>query len=252
MVENQPQLPFEPPRDPEEVIWRYTDFTKFVAMLDTRSLWFSRIDCLGDPYEGSTPRAEVQFWETMRTNEPDRLEIAGHNERLFRGMARHQRSRTYVNCWHINEHESAAMWKLYSSDDASIAMQSSYSRFREVLPNQVDIGVVKYIDYDAEHVPFNNIINYCMHKRRSFEHERELRALIWGLGIDDETKESKWPVELSATGTTVEIDLVKLVTKVVIAPFSPPWFEQLVRSVVSKYGFSFEVRRSRMEDAPLL
>lgn len=33
-------------------IWRYVDFAKFAALLDTSSLWFARLDCLGDDYEG--------------------------------------------------------------------------------------------------------------------------------------------------------------------------------------------------------
>ena len=31
------------------------DFTKFVSMLDTASLYFARVDTLGDPFESTMP-----------------------------------------------------------------------------------------------------------------------------------------------------------------------------------------------------
>ncbi len=144
------------------------------------------------------------------------------------------------------------MWKLYSKEEASITIQSSYSLLQAVLPEEVDLGMVKYIDYETELVPHQNIINYCMHKRKSFEHERELRALIWALGVNGKTKEPKWPVMEGAIGTEVKVDLAKMVSAVVLAPLSPIWFEHLVRKVLARYGHEFEVRRSRMECEPLL
>lgn len=34
-------------------LWRYMDFTKFVAMLNNKALYFCRLDHLGDPFEGA-------------------------------------------------------------------------------------------------------------------------------------------------------------------------------------------------------
>ena len=252
MTEATPTLPFEAPNDPEVSIWRYMDFAKFVAMLESESLWFSRMDCLGDPFEGSTPKAELDYWESLRNENPEKKDVADHNEDMFRTMAGYSRQNTYVNCWHINEHESDAMWQLYSKVEASIAVRSSFALFREVLPAEVDLGIVKYIDYETEKVPLGNIISYCMHKRKSFEHERELRALIWGLGVNAKTREPKWPVETGASGIEVAVDLTGLISEIVLAPSSPKWFEQLVRSVVKRYGHCFCVYRSRMEREPLL
>jgi hypothetical protein len=43
-------------------IWRYMDFTKFISVLDTQTLFFSRIDLLGDKFEGSVPKG---FYESL-------------------------------------------------------------------------------------------------------------------------------------------------------------------------------------------
>jgi len=48
---------FKQPEDCEIKIWRYMDFTKLVFTLEESGLFFSRLDRLGDPFEGSVPPA---------------------------------------------------------------------------------------------------------------------------------------------------------------------------------------------------
>ncbi len=87
-----------------------------------------------------------------------------------------------VNCWHMNEHESAAMWKLYLKSDEGIAVQSTYNKLLNSMHDSNDfmllVGAVNYIDYNKEVIPFGNAFYPYIHKRKSFEHERELRAVI--------------------------------------------------------------------------
>lgn len=85
-----------------------------------------------------------------------------------------------INCWHMNEHESAAMWKLYLKSNEGIAVQSSYNKLRDCIidDEQVLVGMVKYLDYEAEHIDPGNILSAFVYKRKSFEHEREVRALV--------------------------------------------------------------------------
>ena len=56
MYEDHPN--FSPP-EPGAVLWRYMDFTKFVSLLDTQSLYLARADQLSDPFEGSFPALNV-------------------------------------------------------------------------------------------------------------------------------------------------------------------------------------------------
>ena len=46
---------FHNPPPADTILWRYMDFTKFVSLLEKRSLFFARADKLGDPFEGATP-----------------------------------------------------------------------------------------------------------------------------------------------------------------------------------------------------
>lgn len=41
--------------DEHTTIWRYMDFTKFVSLLDKKTLYFTRSDKFDDKFEGATP-----------------------------------------------------------------------------------------------------------------------------------------------------------------------------------------------------
>ena len=138
---------FEPPHE-DAVLWRYMDFTKFVSLLDAQSLFFSRADRLGDPFEGSYSKANIalrpalyqgtilQFaWETLAP--------------FYQAM----RQFTLINCWHEANHESAAMWRLYSRDNDGIAIRTTFNALTQSFTcnDTIFIGKVNYIDYAADH-----------------------------------------------------------------------------------------------------
>lgn len=85
-------------------IWRYIDFAKFVSLLDSASLYFCRADMLGDSYEGTLPNKTIETVTTRFTEGGIGHEI----ERMF-NLTKEAKLTTYINCWNIAEHESAAM-----------------------------------------------------------------------------------------------------------------------------------------------
>ena len=88
-----------------------------------------------------------------------------------------------------------------------------------------------------------------VHKRKSFEHERELRALIQDLPKTDKGIQTGLPnQELCCE---VSIDLNELIEAVYVSPESPKWFLELVKNVTQKYDFNFEVRQSLLAKAPV-
>jgi hypothetical protein len=40
-------------------LWRYLDFARFMALLDSASLWFARADTFSDQYELAVPAADM-------------------------------------------------------------------------------------------------------------------------------------------------------------------------------------------------
>jgi len=54
-------------------IWRYMDFTKFVDIISTEELYFSRSDCFEDDFEGSYPEKHVAARLDTLKNESDSI-----------------------------------------------------------------------------------------------------------------------------------------------------------------------------------
>ena len=238
---------FEPPADPQAKIWRYMDFTQFINMLEEKGLLFTRADLLVDKFEGTMSRPLYDFlkkrsqWDAQ-TN-VDLL-------RLNKGWV-------FVNCWHMNEDESAAMWKIYSTSKESVCVRTTYARLREALAEDVYIGTVKYISYDRDEIPADHPFWPLVHKRKSFEHERELRA-VWSdiASMDcigppnDVYPEDYHPAH--EEWVWKQADLAALFDRVYVSPTAGPWFLALVKKTVRTYGLSLEVQPSDLAAEPLL
>lgn len=255
---------FEEPTD-QHKLWRFISFTKYVAMLDQRALYFARARYLGDRFEGSNTRMNIEaFEEILRSTFPDMPEDERHarvsQERD--NMAKVNEGMTLfhlINCWHESDHESAAMWKLYASEDAGIAVQTTMRRLREALHTDetVYIGRVHYIDYDATPIPADNLFWPFLHKRQSFSHEREVRAIIARIPIIDDMDERQardsvidW-TDPGDTGINIAVDLDSLLESVRVSPSAPGWFVNVTLSVTERYGVDIAVERSTLGVDPL-
>ena len=173
---------FIEPDDMHIRIWRYMDFTKFVSMLENKGLFFARSDTLKDQFEGSYAIYNREMRPTVYKDIFSKDAFDQHSR-----FCQWIRKWTMALCWHMNDHESSAMWKLYSKSNEAIAIQSTYTILKESLYDNEDIfiGLVSYIDYDKEWLPEGNHFYPFVHKRKSFEHERELRGLIQKIPTKD-------------------------------------------------------------------
>src|SRR6476646_3194797 len=215
---------FPQPDDPSVPVWRYTDLSKFVWMLQRKALYFVRADLLlrDDPYEGYPTKAmadPADFVATMKAGYLLRNKEFGEREETFvkqiaeRGLAftREARRGFYVSCWHANKHESQAMWKLYTSLNESICVRSAYNQLWDCLPRQgCFLGKVTYLDYDLDTFDSRNLLSLIMHKRSSFNHEQEVRAVIMDLENIRPSSNDK----VAAPGKVVEVDIPTLIKEV--------------------------------------
>lgn len=250
MFESHPT--FIQPENENIKIWRYLDFTKLVSLIDNRRLYFTRSDKFDDPFEGSWPRANVEARKYVPTDLPEEgqkeyLDIMNRMGDINKNWPRYMA----VNCWHANEHESAAMWKLYLKSDEGIAIQSTYNKYKKSIidDEKVFIGKVTYIDYEKDGIDASNILGPFVHKRKSFEYENEIRGLVskWptGEGVLDFTKDT---IE---NGVQIKVDIETLIEQVHIAPNAPKWFAELVDNVIKRYGYKFEIIQSQLNNDPL-
>ena len=234
MYQKHPE--FEEPQDEEIKIWRYLDFTKFVSYLNKKALFFTRADKLDDRFEGKFTDADINRWK-------DVLKIKRRTEKIeiLNGF----RKVINISSWHINECESAAMW------------QSTFKRLKDSFKvNKVDeiyIGFVKYIDYEKDSIPDGNIFNPFLYKRKSFEHEKELRAIIMKFALVEQTKGKHiLYIDPEWIGNYVKSDLSVLIENIVVSPTAPDWFAELIRSIMNKFGLTdIEIRQSDLTKDPL-
>lgn len=230
----------EKPND-EDRIWRHMDFTKFVSLLHSSALHFTRVDKLEDPFEGSFPRVNVRLRsKRFKGNMPPK-DIKLLSE-FYKQFVKH----TFVSCWHLSKYQSAAMWKLYLQSNEGIAIRSTFGKLKESLKKYKDhdvyIGKVNYIRYTKDLIPEGSLFLY-FHKRMSFEHEKELRAVIQAFSYDKEG-DIDWSKSPHGSGLNVSVNLNILIERIVLAPFCPSWQMEVVKSVLNKYDLKKPVSRS--------
>lgn len=152
MPANVDHAVFKQPSNSDIKLWRYMDFAKYVSLLDKSALWFSRADKLsegfegkmGDTFEGTLSLgnvAEMREYFGNYIKEDGQLLMTSEEVEVWIKVnidsRRLPREWTYVNSWHMNERESAAMWKLYARTNEAVAIQSSYARLRDCPPSRV-------------------------------------------------------------------------------------------------------------------
>jgi hypothetical protein len=139
-------------------IWRYTDFTKFVSLLENEKLVFARADQLDDPYEGALSREGVRLFR-------ESVQKAGGPQDAVDMYLRHVpqfREQMFISCWYVSDHESAAMWKLYLQSPEGVAIRSDSDTLAGALersPLTARISMVQYVDYDSVPIALGNFFS---------------------------------------------------------------------------------------------
>lgn len=229
------------------------DLSKFVSLLQKRALIFPRSDCLGDPFEGSYPVANA--WSVTNFMHEIALQAEGGNldkigqsdlESISQTMVNFRKNvlrAAFVSCWHMNEAESAAMWRLYSSSNDAVCIRTDYQTLASLLPDDIILGTVRYMDYKVDRIESGNFYAPLMIKRRSFDHEREARAIIFDSQV--------FQGEIPPTLKEVAVDIHRLIKQVYVSPNAPDWFHEVVLGLSVKYQLSVPVGHSEMTGDPL-
>ena len=225
----------------DAVLWRYLDFTKFVSLLDKQALFFPRADKLGDPFEGSFSKMNLALRPELYKDQ-----IPDHGLQQFVEFTSRLPKFTLISCWHENDYESAAMWRLYARDHDGIAIKTDFKSLSESLLGDANvfIGKVNYVDYERTFIPEGNTMASFLYKRKSFEHERQVRAIMQDMPVSVYQ-------DISEVGRYYDVDLSRLVHEVVVSPFAGYWFGHLVQAVAARYNLQAPVNRSPLAEAPV-
>ena len=199
-------------KDKDTYLWRYMDFSKFVYMLAFNAFSLVKPSLFDDPLEGFCPNDDKK-----------RKEAIDH---------------TNVLCWHENDVESEAMWKLYSNYfKNAVAIQTNLESLKNYLPKNYKIYKVQYIDYKTEKPDPNS--NLLIYKRKSFQHEREYRIINETKPFKS-TQFGKMPQK---AGNVLSLpfsgkEFIELINRVYVSPYASSEFSLLVKVVLNKYGYN--------------
>ncbi|MDM8100930.1 DUF2971 domain-containing protein [Oceanobacillus oncorhynchi] len=226
-------------------LWRYMGLSKFVSLLEYNSLFFAKPKTFMDTYEGHFSKFDIDtklHWSVEYLKRYD-LNLSDYVKMC----------REYVGviCWHMNDYESAAMWDLYLPSNEGIAIKTNYHKLINSLMENAPIygGKVQYIDFENE-MASNNVFETLFYKRKSFNHENELRLIR----LEDPRiyfnensnkfrtftgKEFKGYKQLDdGPGININFDVQNLIESIYIAPKAPGWFADVVRAILKKYNLN--------------
>lgn len=226
--------------DDVRVIWKYMDLAKFISLLSNNSLYFACPIEFNDPYEGHLPVSHIKaiadiqhrfieeqrgVWRQLAAQAPN-LDLSAKQTEFDKILddyikespsVREQVVRKFgVSCWHQNQHESEAMWRIYSAAGQGIAIESTVAQLYEsiLLKDGLYIDDVRYADFQNDPIIKGHKHYGLMMKRKSFEHEKEIRALKM---LPEEGK-----------GMLLKCDINVLINRIHISPYAPSYFQEAV------------------------
>jgi hypothetical protein len=140
--------------------------------------------------------------------------------------------------------------RLYVGDGNGLAIESTYERLTASLGYEkpVFVGIVKYADWKRGIIPEGNTLAPYLHKRSGFEYEHEVRAIVQEMPTTDGKIDWSRPTQL---GLEVPVDVSRLVTRVRLSPVSASWYQDVVSSVIAKYGYEIDVTQSDLAGEPV-
>ncbi len=267
---------FDEPNDNK--VWRYLDFSQFVKLLETESLWFTRTDQFSDPYEGIFPARTMELLVENKRDRYDNLretveegvapeELIEHLEevepedRVFQDLEIFRRI-SFINCWHMNDYESMAMWKSNLTSTEGVVIQSTFNRLKEALDPDSEweyhLGSLRYIDFFNDDIreEVDNMYRAYVYKQQEYEFESEIRAVISRMPETEQDELSpgdvpdyKWNDH--PPGFPVKVDLEELIETIRISPISPSWHDvDFFEDILSTYRLDKPVEASILDVTP--
>jgi len=261
--------------DADRKIWRYMTLDKFIHLLDCEALYFSSLDSFmkSDPFEGMPPvvimreirkivpispllKSALADIELKAKDMKTSAEVAGLFDALSNPVkAEHEEFKRLViglckghvvNCWHANDQESEAMWKLYGDSHRGIAIQTTVGKLQAALQSEEEIRIAEviYSNYDS---PSKDALRHLLKcglgpvmKRSSYSHEAELRAYF--LPADHKVG----PEATAPQSKTVKVNSLGFIESVLISPYAGEPYTSAVKAVSSKYNLGCDVRASSL------
>ncbi|MFC3912848.1 DUF2971 domain-containing protein [Pseudaeromonas sharmana] len=234
-------------QNPNRTLTRYISLTKLLAFLE-HGLFIPKATLFDDELEGVL----YYFGEKKPTNHI-----------ISRESIRSCMDWIYISCWHLDETESHAMWKIYGASSESVAIQTTeadfkYAYFSLKSNMHTYFDSVRYKNPTQDNIKeldsifvLNNIntptyentatyaalLSFMKHSGFSFENEARLIAI--DPNANSTSKNNSNGISIS------NIESQQMIKKILIHPYAPVWFEKLVIDILcNRYKLDIPVHRS--------
>lgn len=250
----------------DKYLYRFVDFPKLINFLETRSLYFARMDTFMDKLE-AIPLASIEqkhissqtklkksernpslnkYYEQIIKNVS--IENKTHRDDIIKRQKDH-----FVSCWFLSNYESIGMWELYSKRQGFALrierkylqnlVKSAVTKISKPYISTLVAGKVKYIDY-INYTPDkhdDSIVKYvAFRKHKGFEHEKEYRFVMFA---NDYIKR---PNELGIGLPLVEL-IEDLDFDIITDPQIPKFWEDSLFTILKKYKLENRVKESELK-----
>lgn len=227
------------------------DVAKFTSLLSKKALYFACPTEFNDPYEGYIPKKYAQNYastqiQNLITKESERDKLVREiqvntlnpinkayvdcqTKKIDDEIDKIDKSlivvieknilESGVNCWHKNEHESEAMWKLYTALGQGIAIESTIGQLTDSITYEPapEIKSVSYLSDESIMDKEISVLDPLFMKRVFFDYEKELRAVI--------------KLKEKGKGMFVDCTLNVLINRIHISPLVPSYLEEIVKDI---------------------
>lgn len=243
-------------------------FTKFFDLLQSKEIHLTRLDKFSnDPWEGKVPpnhydperlisvsHQVVSDGGTISLNNPNstlmkQIDIFGDKWDNYVKSSKEAEERTrktfFVNCWHINDYESEAAWNLYTKSDC-VAISTTVQSLTTSISNTYDLYLasIQYYDPTKETIPSGNSFFAPTHKRRQYEHEKEVRIMHHC------THSLQWWKNEAMEFHRISVDTNLLIKEIWISPFSDDLLEKSVKHLANSHGLNAKIIKSTILTPP--
>ncbi|WP_143519181.1 DUF2971 domain-containing protein [Pseudomonas sp. QTF5] len=262
------------------ILWRYMSLDKFVNLLDDGGIYFAPLDSYmtSDPYEGFPPAVAIKAMYSVsdstyegvinfvsslensaRQKTPEFLDAIqkakdqlATRSAVFRKLLSLLSKGTLVSCWYYSEHQSEAMWKLYSDQGKGVAVKTTVGKLKHALSaaiaterqTKIFLGKVKYLDYsDSSIAPSDCVVDghiMPLLKRVSYSHENEVRAFLCP-DLDVNNLD-----DFVIKPYMANCDVFKLIDGVYVSPFVSGSYVKAVGAIAKSFGLPCPVEQSNL------
>lgn len=211
-------------------LYRYINLSQFLSFIESKKTYLTKVKTWQDTWE--VPESKIPVM-----HENGKIEFSKKNNT----------DDMFGQCWSLTS-ESDALWRIYSSDQEGLLIQTSTSKFDII--EDIKFGMIAPVIYyrnlkdgivDLENrEDYHELFGQAFLKRQAFEHEKEVRLVTinnprcLGIRYDE------------ARHIYVDLDPLIFIEKIIIDPRASDWYVKTIQKYCKRVGFEHSPSKSEL------